>query len=146
MRLSRVLNEVMGERKRLLREARRHGELMGDSALRPINDEDVLRATGLGRTFLQHLKQGKGMTLSEYVGIMQWLLSECDTEADRLYILSLADTLLFCGTSEASRLPQAPFERPLPKLIANMRHRDADRYYDIGRKAGRYEAMAERDR
>ena len=141
MRLSRVLNEVIEGRKRLLREARRDGDLEGAQALLPVNNADVLRATGLSRSFLDHLRQGGGMTLREYAGAVQWLLSECESEADRLDILLLIDTVLFCAPPDSPSFPHPVFSKPLPELLDAMLRRETSRFFELGKEAGRYGAL-----
>lgn len=82
-----------------------------------VNKQDIIVKFHLNSTFSVHLKNGRLMSLTEYVKFFFFIFNCLETAEDRLMAWLNAGTLLFYNTLECEDFDFHPFDRPLDQLL-----------------------------
>lgn len=126
-RFSEAAREFQKAARREYKLSEKYGELTDSMRQWVINLGDITPAFHLGRQFREHLKSNTLMHLSEFVRLVNWMLTHYDDEQSRLHMLMDVLTLLFYGTSENEEYGWHPFSRPLGEIFDDVVEREVER-------------------
>lgn len=107
-------------------DAEKLGDMPDDMKSWVVNKKDWMAKYDLHRGFTDHLNQGSGLTLQEFVNFYHWSFTHFSTEEERLVAFLNGGTLLFCDTQECDKFDSHPFSRPLAEMMDDIIRKRVD--------------------